>query len=60
MVMFESFEYMKATIEEVYYERLKINNSTDESDLSRMLRAALMKIPNKKVPPYFMHREWSW
>ena len=48
--MFESFQEMKAEIKvEKYHERLEKNNSSEESVLSKMLRAALIDEPNKKV-----------
>jgi len=50
MGMFESFQEMKAEIKvEKYHERIKKNNSGAESDLTKMLRAALIDDPNKKV-----------
>ena len=51
MGMFESFQEMKSEMKvEKYHERLKKNNSAEESELFKMLRAALIDDPNKKVP----------
>jgi hypothetical protein len=50
MGMFESFEEMKAEIKaQQYQDNVDKNNSEEESELSKMLRAALVEDPNKKV-----------
>jgi hypothetical protein len=50
MGMFDAFEAMKAEIKaQRYQENVDKNNSADESDLSKMLRAVLVDDPNKKV-----------
>ena len=50
MGMFESFEEMKAEIKaQQYQDNVDKNNSEEESELSKMLRAALVEDSNKKV-----------